>query len=96
MGWEVGDLALCVNDAPPMVFGRRTENRPEDGGFPLARGKIYCVARVGPVVDCCLQGISFDGAPLCPWLVARFRKITPGAKIEGVEERRRLPVKQDA
>lgn len=91
--WQVGDLALCVME--PISTNIR-------------RGGIYRVKAVGPVIPF-RQGddvaLEMEGVvnPMAAALVGRdwvmqrgFRKITPGHKIEGFEEPRRLPVKEKA
>lgn len=88
--WQPGDLALCVNAGfiPKSNGGYAT-------GAGLRKGAIYRVR------EC---GMNPEGA-YCLWLheipkdvwgrrSSRFIKITPGAKIEGIEETRRIPVKE--
>lgn len=94
MGWQVGDLALCVDrglrrcrcgciqtglECPPQGSVREVISIGECGDYPPAGCKEIALVFIG----------HFG-------MATRFRKITPGANIEGVEERRRLPVKQDA
>lgn len=91
--WQVGDLALCV---VPSYKGPNV-TRP---------GHLYTVDEVftNQAVLCLCLG--FVGVPTRKPGVyyghraSRFVKITPGAKIEGVEVERRVPtpkrVKQDS
>lgn len=94
-GWQVGDLALCVRTAPRYPVN------------PTRAGCVYKVSRVWLhpngrwVLD--FSGI-YNGSPrksdprLDFWghSPERFRKVTPGTDIEGVEERRRIPVGEPA
>lgn len=79
MGWEVGDLALCVKVGAWEVYVG-----PECGGPDPKCGAIYVVTGV---VQECLRFCEF---PHALYDASRFRKITPGAKIEGIEEPRRV------
>jgi len=91
--WQVGDLALCVKGADDL--------KADD----LKAGAVYVVLEIW--VGHTFSGGFFhdwDGIGLrvgaeakdeC-WLPSRFRKITPGADIEGFEEPRRIPVKEKA
>lgn len=82
--WQVGDLALCVS----------AKYRKE------LIGKIGRVSKVvaGRNVETGepALGLIVDGFPEPPhkngWLASSFRKITPGADIEGVEEPTRISV----
>lgn len=87
--WQVGDLALCV------VKAVKTN---------LKRGCVYRVISVGPVLPFVQGpdvGLELDGVvnPTAYALLRRnwviqsaVRRITPGAKIEGIEEPRRVKV----
>lgn len=89
--WKAGDLALCITVAP---FDR--------GGdlVCVRRGGVYRVSALGMVdsLDVLqLDGVDSENDTESGWLGAyRFRKITPGADIEGFEEPRRIPVKEKA
>lgn len=87
MNWQPGDLALCVS--------------PE---WHVNAGGVY-------VVDSAFDGVGADGAddgvglvllgvpaPDCAdgYDADRFVKITPGTEHQGIEEPRRLPVKDKA
>lgn len=84
-GWQAGDLALCIDDSAPRRFANnKAENWGPKGEYdfvPLRRGAIYTVAVVGPRVAWG-QGLSITEAPNTPWLVDRFRKVTPPAADE--------------
>lgn len=95
MGWEVGDLALCV----------RTPTSPEGFASPIKMGEIHTVAALhisnfSGALGLELVGVTFPHGGQNASRASNFRKITPGAKIEGIEEPRRVPVpkrtKQDA
>lgn len=88
MGWQVGDLALCVKIGP-----WKTVEGPHFPCLDPEPGSINTVVELSDCVEGPSLGLDGFGAF---YLAARFRKITPGAKIEGVEERRRLPVREDA
>ena len=96
MGWEVGYLALCVKVGPWRHITPNGQIRKASGPNP---GQIYCVTGIQNDWRgfTCLEFEGFAaGRDIYGYRATRFRKITPGAKIEGVEERRRLPVRQDA
>lgn len=85
--WQVGDLALCV------------------GSKRGLNGRVFTVRETwtGPlgsdpsVIALGLRFYNFpDPSNKGAWNAKAFRKITPGADIEGVEEPRRLPVKERA
>lgn len=82
--WQVGDLALCVKIGPWEY---------DDDGIACAgpkAGSVHRVTRVHPLPAIWLEGWGYSGDDaFCP---SRFRKITPGAKIEGIEEPRRVKV----
>lgn len=81
--WKPGDLALCVKRTHP-AFPGETATR-------LAVLRVYTVERVGrPSLR--LKGERPLGLretkplqPNCGWPETLFRKITPGANIEGAE-----------
>lgn len=94
--WQPGDLALQIRDL--MTLDRRLARRA---------GGCYVVERVVPGASWLRDGAAFidDGLVLFGVTHANpeigswhgnFRKVTPGADIEGFEERRRLPVEEDA
>jgi hypothetical protein len=90
--WEAGDDALCIKEGP--------------GGNPTRSGVVYKVSRVWVSPTCGQLTLDFAGvnngskdwnkADFWGHDPARFRKITPGAQIEGIEVERRLPVREDA
>jgi hypothetical protein len=99
--WEPGDLALCVKDGK-FVHNSHTGRRcTHNGRMVPPRGSIREVSRVevamtdrGTVFSCgCLNLIFTDGSL---GAASRFVKVTPNADVEGIEERRRLPVREDA
>jgi hypothetical protein len=65
--------------------------------FEPQTGAIYRVVTVHYEAGLC--GLEIDGVPNDPgfdgWEATGFRKITPGAQIEGIEVERRLPVRED-
>jgi hypothetical protein len=89
VSWAPGDLALCVDTADRLLLGRRAT-----AGRRYRKGAIYTVSAVGVH--------RLNGQPVL-WLDAdpksaaadRFRKVTPGADINGFEEPRRVPVKEE-
>lgn len=93
--WQVGDLALCVKGGKIDRTALHTE------AYPVA-GHIYSVAHVGyfkSIWGLNLSLLLSDG-PLntcgrAVWIASRFIRITPGAKIEGFEEPRRITVKHE-
>lgn len=88
MGWEKGDLALHVRHSPCGCCGHfgvppGSVNRVE--GVTVGRSGFADQGQTGLF----LEGVQ---PPHGRAFNAKFfRKITPGAKIEGVEERRRIP-----
>ena len=95
MSWQVGDLALRITSEPLPEYPR--------GYWSPAIGSVSTVSDVRAGTD--MRGVKFTGLwfaedptpdPFAAWDATHFRKITPGAKIEGVEERRRLPLREDA
>ncbi len=93
--WQKGDLALCVNTGP---------YRYPDGSITLARsqlvnGRVYSVEAfvmdgVGIKKPALILSEVKSHAPQGGFAEWRFRKITPGHKVEGFEEPRRVPVKE--
>jgi hypothetical protein len=87
--WQKGDLALCV-DLSVNGFGIRPITR-------IQRGCVYTVAEVGfdridNVEALRLQDVLADDVITGMYRTSRFRKITPGAQIEGIEVERRVKV----
>lgn len=88
--WQKGDLALCVAEPigavpvgwEPMIGGVYTVAGFDWGGDPT--GFLE------------LEEDPERFAPDAGWEPLCFVKITPGADIEGIEEPRRLPVKERA
>ena len=91
--WQVGDLALCVD-------GQR---KPDSVGWriPPKAGSVFRVTGVAIYKFAQREALALwleggpennSGGPV--WGATRFRKITPGADIEGFEEPRRIPVKE--
>lgn len=90
--WQPGDLALCVGLDPRSTFVCHWRPLP---------GSVCTVVEVVESLDegdNAFCGLNFaedqTPNPLAAFDAAFFRKITPGAKIEGIEEPRRLPVKE--
>lgn len=91
--WQKGDLALCVKQGPWRGI--------------LVDDLRLCRMRGGMIAT--VRGVGdYRGAPIL-WFegfpgectrdafhAIRFRKITPGADIEGIEVERRVPVREDA
>lgn len=97
MGWERGDLALCVKLGQWMQTNLSLPDQACVGPMP---GAVLLVVRVCPAPVTDGTNLFFAEFPNFTdgegYAATRFVKITPGAKIEGVEERRRLPVREDA
>lgn len=94
--WQPGDLALCVQG------GVRDPTAAKPEGWPVA-GKIYTVSHAalyqfkrGLFLGLFLVDGPKNASGKSIWNAGRFRKITPGADIEGIEEPRRIPVKEKA
>lgn len=91
--WQVGDLALCVGDPG------HDQNAPSGEWIPNI-GAVYTVSAVWGWIygDEVLLDFAEDHSPLddAAWEQCAFRKITPGAAIEGVEVEHRVPIKVDA
>ena len=94
MGWEVGDLALCYE-----TVGSPGAGHPAPGQGRIERGGIYVIESVvvgwPPSTGIVLAG-HHSAHSTGAYLAISFVKITPGADIEGVEERRRLPMRVKA
>lgn len=94
-GWEPGDLALCIKLGNWQYTA--TGDLAPDGGMRC--GVIASVRRVAvsPRGNLVLWFVGYPGDEFHDGYVAdRFRKITPGADIQGIEEPRRIPVKEKA
>lgn len=96
--WQVGDLALCIDDGP------RDWHTPKQTQAlrQLCRGQIYTVSAIGRHSSyggsIMLVGLSATHEQMgVGWHSIRFRKIRPSA-IEHIEALKRLPVevKEDA
>lgn len=75
MSWEPGDLALCVNASPPMLFGEQLEN---NSSARLMRGSVYVVDAINEANDESGDiGLYLDVDPSWGWISTRFRKVTP-------------------
>lgn len=90
MTWEVGDLALCVRRVC-------TEATARTG---IRQGGVYTVTAVVLALDG-RTGLRLAGARnirgrLRAVPATGFIKITPGTGVQGYEEPRRVPVKEDA
>lgn len=77
--WQVGDLALCIDDGPARyVKGSRENADPAS----LVRGRVYTVLFVGPDT----KGIGLTGLAVTSrnwgWFAERFIKVTPPAADE--------------
>lgn len=89
--WQAGDLALCV---------RRVHSRAS-AQTGVRQGVVYLVTSVVMAPDGRI-GLRLAGCAARPYAKLRafpasgFVKITPGTEIEGFEEPRRVPVKEDA
>lgn len=101
--WQKGDLALCVKqgDWTGNATGRRLVDLFPGIAVPVC-GSVYTVAWAGlsRIGNIALEFVEVptpqnSHGPL-PWSATRFRKITPGTEPEGIEEPRRLPVKEKA
>jgi hypothetical protein len=77
--WQKGDMALCLKQGPW-----------SDIGFAGPRaGQVFTVSAVA--VRRGILSLLIRGDWRNPWFVtSQFRKITPGADIEGVEAERRV------
>ena len=81
--WQVGDLALCVDDGPPRdVCGDGGQETNPKYVANLRRGASYTVTQI--VVCACGQGhVGIgDKAQLAGGVSSRFVKITPPAADE--------------
>lgn len=84
--WQVGDLALCVKGADDLKAGAVYVVLEIWVGHTFAGGFFHDWDGIG-------LRVGAEAEDEC-WLPSRFRKITPGADIEGFEEPRRIPVKE--
>lgn len=81
-GWEVGDLALCVDDGPvKMICGYPELDAGE--GHNLVAGKIYVIdeimlSRITGLADAALYSHADDALGHH----SRFIKVTPTADME--------------
>lgn len=96
-GWHVGDLALCIKQDDWRQVCADGISWPTEGPRP---GSVHVVVKVCPAPVTGVTNLFFsefpdftDGAG---YSASRFRKVTPGTDIEGVEERRRIPVGEPA
>jgi len=71
--WQVGDLALCVDDRPPYIYGGHKECSPK-WTDPLRKGCVYTVVKIG-LGKTGRLGLKVD--PKAGGLASRFRKIKP-------------------
>lgn len=90
--WQPGDLALCVKSGVRTRAGAvyTVADLTPPGGYSPADHSVNMTDVVS------LRFREIDHPPRAWANSKRFRKVTPGADIEGFEERRRLPVKEDA
>lgn len=82
--WQVGDLALCVDDGPPRMIGGLIEAKREYVEA-LRRGRIYTVTHIafGKTVDCIGLGDIHQKAG---GVSSRFIKVMPSeADVEDIE-----------
>ena len=94
MDWQPGDLALCIKMGP--WRRRHSDGRFSHGCGPPA-GSVLTVRQVllGVYDEIVLRFADYADNPVSGWRgwhASRFRKITPGTDIEGIEEPRRIPV----
>ena len=85
--WAVGDLALCIksgNWRPRIGHIVQTEPGPNVGQCFTVRAVQMGIADPDEVY------LGFHGKRF-QYAARYFRKVTPGADIEGVEEAKRLP-----
>lgn len=82
--WAQGDLALCVNNN-----GWASAGVWQDEPGPFA-GQILTVIGVRAFAG--RTGLRFEEWPTDWFHAVEFRKITPGAHIEGVEAEARHPI----
>lgn len=85
--WQVGDLALCV----------KTPVSGDGATCQVRSGQVHTVAalhtsRLTGNLGLELAGITLPHNGINAISAYHFRKITPGAKIEGIEEPRRVKV----
>lgn len=97
-GWQVGDLALCIKLGDWKTYfesGAISKGFGPPAGAVLTVRAVYHEPRHGIV----LRFLDFPDSQTPGWTgfqAVRFRKVTPGTDIEGVEERRRIPVGEPA
>lgn len=89
--WQKGDLALCIKQGPWLD---NNGNLHTDGPRSGEVCRVIAVLTLDGELGLALCEHPFDLFGC--FTARRFRKITPGAKIEGIEEPRRLPVKARA
>ena len=92
--WQPGDLALCIKQGAWAHFASGELAAPSC----VRGGGVYQVRRVGisPFSGACVLWFTEhpgDGITES-FNASRFRKITPGTEPEGIEEPRRVPVKE--
>jgi hypothetical protein len=86
--FSAGDLALCINSR-----GWRASDCPDTFDGPTA-GQVLTVRIVTRALHhgAVLDGLGFDAWPGDVFDPVSFRKITPGADLDGVEVERRIAV----
>jgi len=94
--WKPGDLALCVKGGSIIAGGGAFGRTPTAGAVYTVEWAAMMRFKTGT-----LLGIRFVDAPrnvdgAREWAALRFIKITPGADITGIEEPRRVPIKEEA
>ena len=91
MNWQPGDLALCVSKGP--ASDKRWLEGPQEGDIltvdHVSIDRAFSIFPAG-------QWLSFSEWPDDCFFHAGFVKITPGTEPQGIEEPRRLPVKEKA
>ena len=93
--WKIGDLALCVKLGP----WRRSGSGIKTDDARVRAGMVLTVRRIEQSpwgLAIWFIGIGADDDMENAYKARRFRKITPGADIEGIEVERRVPIKVDA
>jgi hypothetical protein len=85
--WTPGDLALCINGEGWFVL---VGGEVAEGAHPTA-GQILTVTQIG-VHALGIIGLKFQSFGQEWYEAAEFRKITPGADIQGVEAEKRHPI----
>lgn len=98
--WQIGDLALCIRGGSISCRGSGWLSIHHGVAAPPTGfvGRVVAINPVrtfeGGLAPCGCLRLHFEDGRY--GTTRRFRKITPGAKIEGFEEPRRVPVKEDA